>query len=182
MMKRIAAAVTAVAAFCSAGVAAPTSEEVNAHIRLIEAIEASGVSVSFNEKDKCYSPNRAERIAGFYSGYYEHLAVCQDNATSWNGEIVQATDNDLDTIRHEAHHLVQDCSDGRIDGELVRFFDEDSAFMAEMPARRKAWVRRVYSEAGASEDVIELEFEAFHVARHVSADTITSAVTRLCQL
>ena len=108
--------------------------------------------------------------------------MCQDNAKSWNGDIVRATDNDLDTIRHEAHHLIQDCSDGKRDGQLVKFFSPGSAFMSEMSPRRRAWVRETYVENGASEHVIQLEMEAFHVATFISAETLTTAVEKVCQL
>ena len=43
-------------------------------------------------------------------------------------------------------------------------------------------MRETYVENGASEHVIQLEMEAFHVATFISAETLTTAVEKVCQL
>ena len=66
-----------------------------------------------------------------YSGAYNVIngnpflvVTIQDNRE--NSDIVDNwTPNDLDTIRHEAVHAIQDCIDGSVDNELEMIFDYD---------------------------------------------------------
>ena len=110
--------------------------------------------------------------------------ICQENKKVWDGEIIRFSEEDLDTLRHEAHHVVQDCLDGEVDGELALMFEspEDKAqFRSYMKPGLASRVRRLYGNAGASEHVIQLEIEAFGVAAEVPASSIAKAVTNTCK-
>ena len=100
------------------------------------------------------------------------MAICQDNALT--GEEVAWTPNDLDTLRHESVHFIQDCLDGSADMELNPLFDGlrtltlDSGYrevIAELVcvALRLDWI---YRQNGADAKTIRLEHEAFLLARH----------------
>ena len=173
---RVAQVATSLVAFllCSP-LSASTIDE---HIELIRAVESVGVEVIFNTKGKCVNVLIDGRYNGYYDGNNKELVVCQDNKTVWDGEIIEATPNDLDTIRHEAHHLVQDCVDGDINGQLNIFMtQEELTFSQELIDS----VRNTYKDYGASEDVINLEIEAFAVANSVSPATIATVIKELCR-
>ena len=57
---------------------------------------------------------RRERpsVNGFYSSHNRVLVVCNDRYVKGENEDPQWTANDLDTLRHEAQHLIQDCMVG----------------------------------------------------------------------
>jgi len=96
---------------------------------------------------------------------------------------VVLSDDDLDTIRHEAHHIIQDCQDGVIDGRLDRYFSDPAKraeFMESYPDWKEYKIVEEYREDGASEHVIRLELEAWAVADLVSAEAIHSVLKREC--
>ena len=47
---------------------------------------------------------------------YNSIMICQDDRIETSDQEVEWTENDYDTLRHEAHHVVQDCMKG-IDNE-----------------------------------------------------------------
>jgi hypothetical protein len=90
------------------------------------------------------------------------MVICQEGAkgtyeVNWTAE-------DLDTLRHEAQHLVQDCMDGEINGVLGSLYkkpiDLGIAVLGEEGVKR---VIEAYSEA--SDHIKVMEIEAFSVAR-----------------
>lgn len=173
----VAAVVASVGIFLPSGAFA-SSEGI---IELVESIERAGVEVRFNRKQDCFSTN-GQRYDGFYAPHQRVIAICQDKVVEYNGELVEFTDNDFDTIRHEAHHLVQDCLDGEIDGNMKLLFTGDarSQFLGNWGWDKAEWVREVYSDV--SEELILLEQEAFSTAATVSADVIADAVREKCPL
>ncbi len=132
------------------------------HVKLAEAVIESGVEVSINTKEHCFSLEH--RFYGFYNPSKRVIAICQENTTDWNGEVIPFSEEDYDTLRHESHHLVQDCLDGDIDGRLQLMFTgaDKEKFLADYPESRKNSIRESYAEAG--EEMIQLEIEAFAVA------------------
>ena len=130
MLKTLFAALLAVGVATPA-VAAPLSykdyESIDDHIELLRTIESLGVTLIVNDHLTCIeNPN----TAGYWHGRYQRLALCQQKIRHsdkpvWTGDVVMATDDDLDTIRHEAHHIVQDCIDGELDGHLAMFFEDN---------------------------------------------------------
>ena len=55
------------------------------------------------------------------------MVICQENRIKGSHEMVSWTEGDLDTLRHESHHLVQDCigGSGRGDKVLVPVFKNE---------------------------------------------------------
>lgn len=170
----------AVLALSVAPVSAMTQEERNQHTELVDAVTEVNINLSVNEKKHCFS--LTDRFFGFYSPSDRLIAICQEEAEDWNGEVIRFSEEDLDTLRHEAHHLVQDCLDGEIDGGMSLFFsgEERDSFLSLYPKSDQERVRRTYGESGASEQLIDLEIEAFAVAETVGAQSIANAVRKFC--
>ena len=180
MFKSITAGILALSALASP-VSAMTQTERENHWNIVEALEGANISVYVNEDAICGDPD--DRFLGAYIPKARAVVICQEHAKVWNGEAIHFSLEDLDTLRHEAHHVVQDCLDGRVDGDLVLLFDapqEKAQFRGMIDKRIEPKVRRVYGGAGASEHVIQLEIEAFGVAAEVGAATIAEAVTNVC--
>ena len=106
------------------------------------------------------------------------LDVCQDNHTKpWVQ--VKWTLNDLDTLRHEAHHVVQDCVDKPFDGQLRPIFGQDkdwATFVGNAMTPEQA--KMIMSQYPVHQAYTELE--AFAVARTVDADTIANKLEEYC--
>jgi len=98
---------------------AKANDIVKQHQELARTIVSLGVPVSINTNIHC-SPG--ESGSYFAAGF---MVICQDNRTT-NGKEVEWTVNDLDTLRHEAHHLIQDCAAGTIgDGKMSLMFNSE---------------------------------------------------------
>ena len=121
---------------------------------------------------------------GFYASVDQVMMICQDRSKK-SFDHVAWTANDLDTLRHEAHHLLQDCKDGRVgDGRLIPALSaEYLAELAEesgMTVADVAQIQETYSSKGASSDVIRNEVEAFIVANAVPASTLAETLVTHC--
>lgn len=77
------------------------------HRYLAQTIRSIGVPVSINTKLHC----RPGESGSYFSAGF--MVICQDNRRE-EGVEVQWTENDLDTLRHESHHLIQDCAAGGV--------------------------------------------------------------------
>ena len=145
------------------------------HKVLVEAITRAGVSIQVNVGSSC---------DGGWDGVYmpqdRILAVCQDDAPAVHWSEVPWTENDLDTLRHEAVHLLQDCNAGDGPGGYTRhWFDEaDRAeFVTSALSRRK--IERILQMYGDQPDfVIEAELEAFSIAATVGPGKIAEAINK----
>ena len=158
----------ALAAFTAAsGVVAPamaaapvaTQAEVQNHAQLAQAIMSTGVQFYLNK------PECEERGAfGWYWAAQNELVVCQElRDPSRPGVQVSWTEEDLDTLRHEAHHLVQDCRDTYLNGRLNAVYtDPIGLAKAWLGDRRIAGILNAYAEA--SDHIKVMELEAFSVA------------------
>lgn len=171
------AALTAFALTTSAPVKADTFEN---HRSLWGAIENVGITTYLNPSQVCDGD-----INGAYISSIRALVVCQDNATP-DGPEVTWTANDLDTLRHEAQHLIQDCVDGGIgDNALSPLFGTDEELLeyinnSTLTATQIESIIRVYTERGADEDVLRLELEAFVTATDIDASRIANVVSTVC--
>ena len=145
---------------------------VGGHIPLAKAVsEVSSFQV-----------NTLRCFQGTASGYYVlstgTVVVCQDNARKV-GEMAEWTPNDLDTLRHEAHHLLQDCMLGGIGDRQSRlFFDSLTPSLEALGPERVAAIRESYE--GVSPKIMRHEIEAFAVATYVSPDHIASGIRKYC--
>jgi len=166
LFKTIAAtALTGLAAlgFASASVATTTIVEGSpeAHELLVQEIRSNGVKIVINDPF-C---GKEEGLMGFYAGNERKLVVCQDNGVP-GGPVVAWTANDLDTLRHEAQHMIQDCKVGtNHDHQLSPIYHSPSAFAQEVLGPEGVQrITATYRENGASDLVLLLEYEAFAVA------------------
>ena len=168
-------------------VAAPTyenRESIDEHIELLRTIQELDVTVVINDHLTC-TENRG--VAGYWHGSRQTFALCQERIRYsrnpvWTGEVILASDDDLDTIRHEAHHVVQDCMDGRLDGGLQSFFSDDDliTFLEGYPDWKENKIAETYRKDGASAYVIKHEIEAWAVADLVPASSISNVLQQIC--
>ena len=159
------------------GVTTPVkANEVDQHEYLIKAIRDVGVNVVINHPDDC-----GKGINGLYDSLKGYISICQDNAKVSLSEVAW-TANDYDTLRHEAQHLVQDCTDNALgNGQLYPMFSDSQAranFVFNSIGRSGiSYVLELYKD---DPSVIDLELEAFAVANTVSARSIADKVTSYC--
>ncbi|WNL51027.1 metallopeptidase [Synechococcus phage S-CREM2] len=167
----------------------PTSDPNNfqRHVELVQALEQVGVNVYFNHPS-CHQP-KLGKIQGYYLSQSKTMVICQDNARIGQ-EGVPFTANDLDTIRHEAQHVIQDCKDGIGNSKLHNVFPIVASegeislqqFVATSGLSEETLLRIFsdYSALGYSKEAIALEFEAFAVAHAVPAATIAEVLKSEC--
>ena len=172
----------AVAATSTGAIATPSYFQD--HIDLLETVMDVGVKVYVNS---------AHCDSGKYYGYYEPmgkgtLVICQENRIPGVREMTSWTEEDLDTLRHESHHLVQDCRGGagRGDNELVPIFKDEMGVIGFarpiLGYDRLKQIADMYGNWGAPWSVILLEFEAFAVAEAIPASDIALAVEHNCRV
>ena len=148
------------------------------HNELVDTLQEAGVTVKVNPRD-C-SPE----FHGYYNRKEVVLAICQDHAKP-GGRQVRWTANDLDTLRHEAQHVIQDCMVGGLgDLQSDTYFtlDDLKEFLAKssLTAENIETIIESYIEQGATEEVVIMELEAFAVATDIDAESISKAVERMC--
>ena len=161
------------------GLAPQAQASLAPYEELLETVNKAGVSVYINPP-VCFG--KESNFDGYYHSTERVLVVCQDNAKR-SGQNVAWTDNDLDTIRHEVHHMVQDCVSGTIaDGQLGIFFDDKETYVKfvtnSIGEERARAIVEAYSDTSAHTRALELE--AFSVAETVSPGTIKNAVAKFC--
>lgn len=151
------------------------------HLELFETLKSVGVVVNINHKLYCVDTS----IDGFYHKEVPLLVICQDNAQA-GGPQVDWTPNDLDTLRHEAHHVVQDCASGIMgDGKFDLLFSEEDDFV-EFVAKSsftleqlKALVGNLAADGLTGKDIL-IEVEAYIVAEDIHASVISDKVKDFC--
>tara|TARA_B100000925_G_scaffold162682_1_gene122156 strand:+ start:745 stop:1287 length:543 start_codon:yes stop_codon:yes gene_type:complete len=151
------------------------------HVELFNTIKDTGITVLINPKLHCMYSD----IDGFYHRDAALLVVCQDNSYA-GGPQVEWTANDLDTLRHEAHHVVQDCALGGIgDGRFELLFSEEgklaefiskSSYTEEQVEDIVSWL----TDEGLSEENILMEVEAYVVAQDIDATSISNKIKEFC--
>ena len=151
------------------------------HDRLYRTVQSVGVPIFVNDPDLCkenwgggsFTWNRSQRKVA--------ITICQDNGRrAGSGNQVRWTANDLDSLRHESHHLVQDCRAGRGYGDGIVepiFRDQDywRFVRSVLSVDRINQIARNYDK-----DHHLIEFEAFAVADGVDASRIANAVRNMC--
>ena len=149
---------------------APVAESTPAHLYhldtahndLVEAVKSTGISFHINP-DKCFTEDYKNTF-GWYSAGRKEMVICQE--TKYQANVVSATmtAEDLDTIRHEAQHLIQDCVDGQIDHRLEAVYNEPLTLGKEVfGSAGIEEIRELYSES--SDHIQVMEIEAFSVAQ-----------------
>ena len=80
----------------------------------------------------------------------------------WDGKQGQWSREDLDTLRHEAHHMVQDCRDNNLDGHLHTVYKDPLKLAKDWLGQNTMRIMEIYEDRGTKMVIIELE--AFSVA------------------
>lgn len=170
MQKLLTAALLATTIFGSVAPALATAQdEYQEHNNLVSALVRNGVKV-YLDGDMC-KPG----LAGFYHSPSMSLVLC-------NGGSTVMTDDNMDTLRHEAIHAVQDCKDG-VQGNRALHHVLKPGAVEELAAATGISLDRiveVYRSHGQDDYVISLEFEAFTGAAGMSAGTIAKALDTMC--
>lgn len=164
------------------------------HEQLLNALGERDVVVAINPPQVCEMEGR-EDLQGVYFYSPRHgkgaIAICQDNAI--NSDEVQWTANDLDTLRHEAFHYLQDCIGG-LDGDMNQYFDGPGGISPDDGTYEEVWMAlsvmninpydiiNRYIDMGADELTVKLELEAFMVASMANGDDIAELVQDSCPI
>ena len=164
-MKKLLATILAAAAIAAPAAQAKhithltrTNLDFNHFALAVTAHEATGVTIKINPAD-CFEQ---EKYLGWYWNIKNEIVVCQQEATR-PGVEVYWTAEDLDTLRHEVHHLVQDCRDGALRGDLDAVYKEPVEMAVEWLGKDYArHIAKTYADQG--EHTVVMELEAFTVA------------------
>ena len=181
MKKFLTALFASVVTLAPVGVSAGNNN-IEEHQQLWDTLKNVGVTTLVNDARYC-----EKDVMGLYYPYQRTLVVCQENARSYNGRMIEWTDEDLDTLRHEAHHVVQDCLDRYLgDGHLTVLFDGPGQlrqfYTGILSQRQINWIVNTYTKNGGDSEVIKLELEAFAVAQGVGPLSIADALTNQCSV
>ena len=172
MRKLLTAALLAASILANAAPAVAVSQATAAqHHDLAEALVDAGITLYLDAELCRLNPQHD----GFYHSPSRSLVVCNEGSSNM-------TENSLDTLRHEAIHVVQDCKG--VLGDQVLDNVLKPGVVRELAARHGVdlgLIREIYSQNGADARVISLEYEAFVAAAAMPASTIASAVRITCE-
>ena len=136
-------------------------------------MESSGVEVVYGVRGE--GEGFCRFAFGVYEAFESRVTICFDGKTeNWESK-------SLETLRHEAVHVIQDCRDGmRGDGALqVGMTEEESYEQAEgvidLDHRLTPYIM-----GGADEETLVIEAEAFAVSNTVGAGEIADEMAQLC--
>ena len=177
-MKALFSSILASLAIASPALAQPLPAD---HQRLVDALTEEGIQFVVNSPAQICFEERD--TSGSYITYEGNRAivVCQDNRI--NDDVIEWTDNDLDTIRHEAIHAAQDCiGEDESDGVLDNIFTSYEEVIQNYGIANTMRVMQGYSQWYEEErhEDIQMEVEAFYGAATLSADQITSMFNTYC--
>jgi hypothetical protein len=132
------------------------------HYRLAETLVATGINFRVNPP-RC---DTKDNTYGWYWAARNELVVCQENKIYGSTREVNWTEEDYDTLRHEAHHLVQDCmAHGRRDGRLGAVYESPLNLGKEiLGTSNMESIGQAYRSQGADAHTVVMEIEAFSVA------------------
>jgi hypothetical protein len=137
------------------------------HQSLVEAVKKTGVTVYINPEQVCNPKTTGKgKFFGFYAGADQLMVICQEEALNRGVFNTQYdwTEEDYDTLRHESHHLVQDCRDKSLNAKLHTVYTKPLAFAGGVLSKRRfSWVVETYGDRG--NEMVVLELEAFSVAQ-----------------
>ena len=149
----------------------------SSHDELKRALNDVGVKVILNETDLCDGSK-----SGMYSPDYNAIIICQDDRIETSDQEVEWTENDYDTLRHEAQHVVQDCMEGIDNQKMSLFFDDRIEYLefVVMGLTKSEFFQIVEAYRPLGNDILLNELEAFAVAKGVKPDTIAKAIRGVC--
>ena len=145
--------------------------------RLWQAIRAAGVYIYLNPPE-CYGAS----YDGVYRSARQAITICQDNGIGGSNQETDWTTNDLDTLRHEAHHVAQDCiSGGAANNSLDAIYVDTYNFARQFfddTVIRKIVTR--YRILGANDHLAVMEVEAMAVAEMNNPDEQVRTIKKYC--
>ena len=117
-------------------------------------------------------------FAGAYSGSERAFIVCADGRRPY-----QYSQEEQDTLRHEAIHLAQDCMDGALGNglETTSYIVTVMKLVADSGINA-AQIEELYRRNGADDHVILLELEAWAGAAFFSNEEIEALLRKACRL
>ena len=152
------------------------ADESESHVRLGETL-SQFVDYRINPQE-CWEQ---DNVYGYYWSEGRQLVVCQ-TSMSKPDVLMPWSSADYDTLRHEAHHLIQDCIEGEQGDNMARPLksgEELNSFVAGvLDDETVIRIKVVYSDR-SREDVV-MEIEAFAVASSMDADTISETIISVC--
>lgn len=164
----------ALAALLSLPLLSSGSLAADPHTDLVAAIQETGTEFLLTGDD-C-----GTTVLGFYESGARRLTVCAEQG------VAHMDAEQLDTLRHEAIHLVQDCLGGGRAGDLAlqRIFNDE--ITGRMVATSGVDPDRIHDAyvmlSDADEHVVALEVEAFAAAGSLGGDEVAWLVRRACGL
>ena len=169
------AAITLAALTAMGATPAVAQSDFDAHVRLYQQLNRSGVTVTFNDAE-CWEDNN---LFGWYYGPDRQIVICQEHATDMYKE-ADWTEEDLDTLRHEAQHFVQDCMVGtNYDQEMAPLYEQPVALGKQVMGTESVQnIAEAYSDLDTQS--IILEIEAFAVATMNDPDEQVADIQKYC--
>ena len=151
------------------------------HQQFLNTMANDGVHVHINEPAQACFDNTG--MSGSYVVFEgeRFLVVCQDNRK--NSDVVEWTANDLDTIRHEGFHIIQDCMAGdNNDMVFDTVFTDLDDVIDNLGVPEAMNIMSAYSRTYEKDrhGDIRYELEAFYAARDYSASELNSMYHRYC--
>ena len=129
----------------------------NHHITLGQVVRSTGITFKINPSE-CWEKG----AFGWYWAYRNEFVICQEGKRSVGVEATWS-EEDLDTLRHEAQHLIQDCMDGSRQGSLNSVYKEPLELAKEILGHESIGsILEAYSDK--SDHIKVMELEAFSVA------------------
>ena len=176
--QKIASGFVGLSLLLTPGVKAGVEED---HKVLWNALEEVGIELYLNDPEYC---DADQGVAGLYSPRYNVMIICQDERIPISSREVDWTENDYDTLRHEAHHVVQDCVAGLQNGDMSVYFDDEDTYTqfvkTALTEKQINNIVKTYREGGGTDEIIVHEVEAFAVASSIPADSLARAVVKVC--
>lgn len=182
MIKRLATFTAAILLGATSVEAAPRTGTFEDHVLLWNAIAATGTQIYLNSQE-CYKGKQPDGYYAYDTRGNSEFVVCQDNAKG--SAQVDWTENDLDTLRHEAVHLIQDCADGRrADGRLSPLGNGEQILRlvdATIGREHARHIVATYQANGLTDESdLMTEVEAFAIAASVNAAELAGLVRQEC--
>tara|TARA_R110001592_G_scaffold22603_2_gene89676 strand:- start:3148 stop:3675 length:528 start_codon:yes stop_codon:yes gene_type:complete len=174
-MKKLATLATALTLLMPMAPAHAQSKD--SYKRLWQAVRAAGVTIYINPPE-CYGAT----FDGNYRSAMRTMTICQDNGIAGSNQETDWTDNDLDTLRHEAHHVTQDCIyGGAANNRLGTIYIDTYGFARQFfDDTVIAKIVTNYRILGANEHVTVLEVEASAVAEMNDPNAQVLDLTKYC--
>ena len=167
---------TALLASSTLALPAEAASSHSAHVRLSKAVQRAGIDV-YVYHEVCDKGN----AYGMYIPAHSAIVICQENRVKGSRDTVAWTEEDYDTLRHEVHHVVQDCMDDSFNGILGSVYREPIELGVRVMGKGKTVrVAELYEEQGASTHIQVMEIEAFAVAAMNDPDEQIQDINRYC--